>query len=69
MKNLKQNSKGFIKTLLFVAVVAIILVISNNVLKAQDKKAMQVAIQKCGKNNIVQHYDNNGDLYFSCKTK
>lgn len=46
----------------------IAIVLCGVLLNAQDKHEYNKAIERCdGANNIIEHYTQQGDRYFSCK--
>ena len=51
---------------IIISIIAIVL--CGVLLNAQDKHEYNKAVDRCnGANNIVEHYTQQGDRYFSCK--
>lgn len=67
---LKREIKEKLEKVAFYSVCVLALVGCFWLLNLQDKHEEQRAIERCGgKDNIVERYTNQGDIYYTCKVE
>lgn len=68
MKYENDMSKG--EMVVFFIVVGVVLLIIFKTLASMNEKVKQDAIQRCGsESNLVEHIDNDGTTWYSCKVE
>lgn len=58
-----------IKEMLVIVGMIVVIILSFKGLEAMDNQAKNKAIEKCGKDNVVVKYTNQGDRYYQCKVE
>ena len=66
---LKKEIKEKLQDILFVSAIVGVLVLCFYGLNALDRHEYNRAIERCGADNIVERYTNQGDVYYTCKVE
>lgn len=57
------------KEMLIIVVGLVVIAMLGKGLQAMDEQAKNNAIERCGKDNVVVRYTNQGDRYYQCKVE
>lgn len=66
---LKKEIKEKLQNLLFIGATVGGLVLCIYGLNALDRHEYNRAVERCGADNIVERYTNQGDIYYTCKVE